>query len=135
MWLEKFSKIISVILDKAPFADRLLVSLAEGRQADAILHLNPDKIYLENIRSILGVPTAIAKLICETAVRKGLFFERVEVLSPDDTVVLTAANEQELPESISYMIFEGEDYDRQESATKDLKKRTYYQLNKTIAYS
>lgn len=39
----------------------------------SIKELNPDRIYVENMRSILNTNSRIAKIICELAVRKGYF--------------------------------------------------------------
>ena len=63
-------------------AEKLRIDpLFAGKEA-AIASLDPEKIYLENVRSALGVSTFQAKLYCETAVRRGVFRKRVEVVCP-----------------------------------------------------
>ncbi|WP_228853281.1 hypothetical protein [Aegicerativicinus sediminis] len=70
----------------------------------AISQLNPDRIYLENIRALLGTNTTIAKLICNTAVRQGYFEKRfaVECGNEDDgRIVATYNSQEEIPETIT----------------------------------
>lgn len=66
----------------------------------AIAALDPDKIYLENVRSILGVSYQHAFDICEAAVRQGVFEGGVEVLCPDGVVAASANSESGLPEMV-----------------------------------
>jgi len=53
------------------------------RKADIILNTNPDKIYVENIRSFFGVSSSIAKAMCEFAVRSGHFSKHVGYICPN----------------------------------------------------
>ncbi|MCK0108224.1 hypothetical protein MWU58_02885 [Flavobacteriaceae bacterium S0825] len=46
------------------------------KQADLISELNPDRIYVENVRSILHIPKKAAKLLCELAVKDKVFRKR-----------------------------------------------------------
>lgn len=59
--------------------------------------LNPERIYVENVRSILNVSHARARRICETAVRRGMFRRQVLVLCPDGSVGASAPDESQLP--------------------------------------
>jgi len=94
----------------------------------AIAKLNPDKIYLENVRSALGVSASKARLFCETAVRRGVFSKRVEVICPDGSVAVSARNESELPEVVRCWQEDGGEYIQVELATKDLRKVFFYQM-------
>lgn len=74
--------------------------LPSGIPASAVAQLaalNPDRIYLENVRSILGVSSARAKNVCDTAVRRGVFTKRFQVICPDGSVAVTAERESDLP--------------------------------------
>jgi len=62
--------------------------------------LDPDHIELENVRSLLGVSTPAARQICETAVRRGVFRRRVQILCPNNAVALTADESTQLPEAV-----------------------------------
>lgn len=96
---------------------------------ELILRLNPDKIYLENVRNILGVSTTKAKTICETAVRQGVFSRRVEVLCPDGSVAASADSEQSLPNFVRCWNEEAGNIQEVELETDGLRRNVYYRLN------
>jgi hypothetical protein len=66
----------------------------------ALRRLNPDRIDIENIRSILGSSTQRAKLVCDTAVRRGIFLRRISVICPDDSVAWTGDYGTNPPETV-----------------------------------
>ena len=68
--LEKLFQIISNIAPSPKLSEK---------EAEMLARLNPDKFYIENVRSILGVSHAAAAQICEAAVRQGVFERHVEV--------------------------------------------------------
>jgi hypothetical protein len=94
-----------------------------------ISELNPDKIYIENVRSILGVSSASAERICETAVRQGVFRRGIEVVCPDGSVVASADTEAELPPVVSCWSEIDGHLEEEKLPTEKLKKTTFYRLN------
>jgi hypothetical protein len=100
-----------------------------ARLAEVIAGLNPDKIYLENVRSALGVSSVKAQRICESAVRRGVFRRGVEVACPDGSAGASAQNESELPKTIRCRQEERGDFDEIEIATDTLPKTVFYRLN------
>ena len=62
--------------------------------------LDPQRIYVENVRALLGTTTWIARQICETAVRQGLFVKRIQILCPDGAAAATVDDEEELPAEV-----------------------------------
>lgn len=66
----------------------------------ALLALNPERIEVENVRSVLHTSTAQATRICETAVRRGVFIRRQSVICPDGSVAWTGAIDSSLPETV-----------------------------------
>lgn len=90
MWLSEFWQRIRELLPPG---------IPESAAAE-LAALNPDRIYLENVRSILGVSSARAKNVCDTAVRRGVFIRRFQVLCPDGTVAITADRESDLPQVV-----------------------------------
>jgi hypothetical protein len=74
--------------------------IATPNRIKALSKINPQRIYVENIRAILGSTSWVAKLICETAVRQGIFVKRVQVLCPDGSVVLTVSSPKEIPQKV-----------------------------------
>lgn len=81
------------------------------------------------MRSVLNISTTQAQRICDTAVRRGLFTKRVEVVCPDGTVGAPAANEAELPEVVKCRQDDGGEYTHVELATRDLRKVSFYRMN------
>jgi hypothetical protein len=101
----------------------------EGRE-DVIAKLNPEKIYVENVRSALGVSYAAAVRFCETAVRQGFFSPGIEVLCPDGMVAAAAGKEEDLPVTVHCF---GEHGQEDEFPTKFLRRITFYRLNEQSA--
>ena len=101
-----------------------------GGNAEAIAKLNPDKIYVENVRSALRVTTAEASQICETAVRQGLFDRFVEVVCPDGAVATSAPTEAELPKTVHCWLEHDGEMQDVELPTNTLSKTVFYKLHK-----
>jgi hypothetical protein len=114
MWWQRFSNIISKALSPA--------------EVQELIKLNPDKFYVENVRSLLGVSSSRAAQICETAVRQGVFKRGIEVLAPDGAVVYTTEHEAELPPTVHFWIDRDGQYEEGEADTQQAPKRTYYRL-------
>jgi hypothetical protein len=117
--LARFFEIISKLLPDRGFA---------GKE-EAIARLDPNKIYLENVRSVLGVSSGSAARICETAVRQGLFRKYVEVVCPDGAVAVSAEFDAELPETVRCWKEEDGNFEEVEFSTRGLSKTTFYRLN------
>jgi hypothetical protein len=105
------------------------ISQVSENEAELLAKLNPDKFYVENVRSILDVSYASAARICETAVRQGIFERRVEVKCPDGAVAASADIEANLPEHVRCWIQDEGHLEAVELPTKDLEKSTFYRLN------
>lgn len=96
---------------------------------DAITHLDPHKIYLENVRSVLGVSSEAARRICESAVRRGVFSRRIEVVCPDGSVAASADAESDLPATVRCWSEEDGAFEPAELAVTALGKTIFYSLN------
>jgi hypothetical protein len=95
---------------------------------EALARLNPEKIYLENVRSLLGVNAGQARKICETAVRQGVFERYVEVLCPDGAVAISAEDESQLPKTVRCWTEEQGEIEQVELPTDNLQKVTFYKM-------
>ena len=71
-----------------------------------LARLDPRKIYLENVRSILGISSKKAQSICEAAVRQGIFEKWVEIRCPDGSVPASAKKESDLPSVVHFWVEE-----------------------------
>jgi hypothetical protein len=93
--------------------------------------LNPKKIYIENIRSLLDIPYAEAVEIAKEGVAEHYFEEGVELVAPDGTVALTVHDLNELDnldETVEGWEFIEGDYEPVQYRTEQLAKRTFYRL-------
>ncbi len=126
MWFEKFLNTIREVLHLDPLS---------GINQEALRRLNPKKIYVENVRSILGISHKRAESLCETAVRRGVFTRGVEVFCPDGTVVTSADRESGLPDNVTCWIDEDGNYEEREVSTNSLDKITFYRLNDSTTSS
>ena len=123
MLLPRFLEIISKIFPTNPLV---------GHE-EALSKLNPDKIYVENVRSALDVSYQSAVRLCETAVRQGLFERGVEVHCPDGVVGATAVDEAHLPPIVHCWQQDGEEFEEVDLPTDTLRKTTFYRLNDKTA--
>ena len=94
----------------------------------ALSELDPHKIYLENVRSILRVSSKKAQSICEAAVRQGIFEEYVELRCPDGSVPASAKNESDLPSIVHCWIEEDGHEEETEMESAQLHKVTFYRI-------
>jgi hypothetical protein len=116
---EKFLNIIRAVLPS---------NVLSGREA-ALSELNPDKFYIENVRSALGVSHRRAIDLCEAAVRQGFFRRRVEVMCPDGAVAASADTEGLLPPNVRCWNQDDGHLEEVEISTESLRKITCYSLN------
>jgi hypothetical protein len=82
--------------------DRSVIGAAVTKRRELINKTDPRRIYPENIRSFFHIPRALAKFVCDIAVREGVFEKRIGYLCPnDDCHRMLADNSQDIsPEEI-----------------------------------
>jgi hypothetical protein len=97
-----------------------------------IEQLNPAKIFVENVRSLLNISRLEARTLCEMAVSDQLFEKRVGLVCPDDNcngrILADFKWGEQMPESISCKICQVEDREQSTYRTSDLKKVEFYKL-------
>jgi hypothetical protein len=106
--------------------------LLPGGPIDApgtLAKLNLAKIYVENLRSALGVTTEGARSICAEAVRRGVFLQQVEVVCPGGAAAISADSEAQLPERVRYWDEKDGNYDEAELPTRELQRTVFYRLS------
>lgn len=123
MWLEKFFQII----------DNSFIGRFIDKRLDVISATNPDRIYVENIRSFYNLNTPTAKTLCEMAVKENLFKRRIGVECPHCAKLITHYNsENDIPEKIvcdNCLMLENEKHEFKKS---EISKIEFYQLNKAV---
>jgi hypothetical protein len=102
--------------------------LLSEKEAKALAALNPQKIYIENVRSLLGVSHDSAVKICETAVRQGVFMRGIEVLCPDGAVAASAESESKLPSKVHCWVERDGEPEEEEFSTAELRRVVFYTL-------
>jgi hypothetical protein len=117
---DRFSRIIS----------RVFPSKLDDREATLLSQLDPHKIYVENVRSLLDVSYKEALGILETAVRQGVFQKHIEVMCPDGTVAASADAEDAIPDRVQCWSEDDEGHlEEMEISTHSLKKVVFYSLD------
>jgi len=54
------------------------------RKAEILSQLDPNRIYVENIRSFFNLPYRAAKFLCEMAVRQKYFRKKYGIICPNE---------------------------------------------------
>jgi hypothetical protein len=116
------------------FLEKFLNAMArhlpsKGLSTDALSKLNPDKIYVENVRSLLGVSHSNAVEILEDGLKQGLLRRGVEVMCPDGAVAASAETENELPQTVTCWTEEDGHPEEVQLSTDSLRKVRFYKLN------
>lgn len=117
MWLEKF---LSTMARRLP---------TKRLSPDALSQLNPDKIYVENVRSLLDVSYSNAVEILEDGLKQGWLRSGVEVRCPDGSVAASADVETDLPATVNCYTEEDGHPGEVELPTASLSKVRFYTLN------
>ena len=117
MWLEKFLSTMARYLPSKPLS------------RDVLSQLNPDKIYVENVRSLLDVPYSSAVEILEDGLKQGWLRSGVEVRCPDGSVAASADTEDGLPQTVTCIQEEDGHPEEVELPTNSLSKVRFYRLN------
>lgn len=107
--------------------------IATPKRMKAFSAVDTQHIYVENVRAILGTTSWIARQICETAVRQGLFVKRIQIMCPDGGVALTVSSEETIPESVlCWKEIDGE-LEQILEPTERLDRLEFYQLVRSAA--
>jgi hypothetical protein len=119
--LTKFFDAISKFVPGDPFM---------GGDPYEIAKLDPDKIYVENVRAAMRTSERQARLYCETAVRQGIFDRYVEAILPDDVVAVSAPTERELPLTVQRWVERDGKMEEETFETATLSRRAFYRLHR-----
>lgn len=105
------------------------MSLAKYLQA--IKGVDPGKIEVENVRSILDVSRFNARFICELGVTEGVFERRYGFVCPNEGRLIADFGEyDEIPEILTCHVCESDDQEQYVFDTASLKQIQFYRLTK-----
>jgi hypothetical protein len=92
---------------------------------------DPDRIYVENIRSFFNFPTSLAKFYCELAVKKHVFNKKIAINCPHcGRVIKTVNKESEIPKKLSCTVCELDEQEEYEFVPDKKDIAVFYQLNR-----
>ena len=100
-------------------------------KAKIIESTDPDRIYVENVRSFFNIPTKWAKKLCEIAVRQNIFKKKYAVIcknSDCERIIKVFENKSEIPENINCLTCELEGKEIYNYNTEILEIVEFYQL-------
>ncbi len=91
---------------------------------------DPNRIYIENIRSFYNIPFSFAKFFCELAVRENVFKRRIAVNCPEcGRVIMHVSTKVEIPDTVKCDTCELLEKNKFEFHTTDKDWTLFYQLN------
>lgn len=119
MLLDRFLRLI----------DSPLIRRFVDRKRAAIEAIDPQRIYVENIRAFFGFPHGLTHVLLEAAVREGALERRIGVLCPHERhIVESFSSEEAVPEFVSCLACEAQGRENFEHARDDLARQTFYKL-------
>jgi hypothetical protein len=102
----------------------------DGR-LDVLKKTDPDRIYVENIRSFYKMPYFVAKFFCEMAVRNNLFIKKIGVLCPNEgRIILIVDRVEDIPDVIHCDNCELLEEEKYEFNRKECQTIVFYKLNR-----
>lgn len=96
-----------------------------------IFKLDPNRIYIENVRALLRSNTFFAKLYCEMAVVDGMFTKHKALICPNDNcgrVICSYDFNAKITEIIECEICMDSEEANYKFKSKDLEKTVFYKL-------
>jgi transcription elongation factor Elf1 len=91
---------------------------------------DPDRIYVENVRSFFKLPKKVAWLLCEMAVKEGYFKKEIALTCPNCQRVIKTVKQVDKNEKISCINCEINEESIYEFRAEELNKIEFYKLNR-----
>lgn len=121
MSLEAFSRLI----DFGPF--RRFVE----RKQTAIERIDPERIFVENIRAVFGLPHRVARFLLDVATREGSLERKIGVLCPYDRHIVKSFpddSERKAPETVHCFVCEAAGRDDSDHVPSEMERLVFYRL-------
>lgn len=124
MLLEKF----------LPIIDKSIIGKTVFNKQNIIEKTDPDRIFIENIRSFFNLRFSTAKFFCELAVKEKIFNRKIGYICPNngcnERIIFSVSDGKAVPKKITCKMCKLNEENEFIFLTKDLKKLTFYQLIK-----
>jgi hypothetical protein len=117
-------------VDASPFG------VAVHARKELLEHTDPDRIYVENIRSFFRLPFSTAKFLCDTAVRAGFFERCIGLECPNEAcrrLIVAECSDAPLPASVTCEVCEGLERERFEFTKEECHAVVFYRLSRPRA--
>ncbi len=101
------------------------------RKRKLIEQLNPERIYVENVRQIYNMPNFAAKIFCEMAVIEGIFERKIGIECPNlecGRIILSVNKSSEIPNEVRCMNCEILEKDTFSFSSSKVHQIVYYKL-------
>jgi hypothetical protein len=105
------------------------------KKTNLLSRLDPDRFYVENIRSIFNLPHPLAKFYCEMAVKQSYFIKKFGIICLNEEckrLIISFDSKSDLPKSIKCEQCELLERDKYvfELSEKDIIE--FYQIRKSL---
>jgi hypothetical protein len=100
------------------------------KKADIVEETDPNRIYVENVRSFFNISTRLAKYLCKIAVRQGIFRKKIAVECKNENctrIIEVYDKEEDIPKEIKCFMCELEGKPEFTFETSHLNIVEYYQ--------
>ncbi|RDI13201.1 hypothetical protein [Flavobacterium sp. AG291] len=100
------------------------------RKAAIVENTDPDRIFVENVRSFFNIPTRWARFLCDMAVRQGILRKKYSIECGNEEcgrIIKSYDRKSDIPEKIVCRTCELEGYPKFEFETDKLNIVEYYQ--------
>lgn len=111
--------------------DRSIIGKYVSKKRDLIEKTNPEKIYIENVRSFFNTSFGVAKFLCDKATEFGFFKKYYGFLCPiHNNIIYSSQSEFPNANEIVCHICEDLGENKYQYASNELKKIIFYRLVK-----
>ncbi|TKC65173.1 hypothetical protein FBD94_01035 [Pedobacter hiemivivus] len=102
-----------------------------AKKQELIAATDPNRIYVENIRSFFNIPNRLAKLFCNLAVREGVFREKIGIICYNkdcERIILSVDNLDQMPSVITCQSCQLREESEYDFNTASLSTIIFYQI-------
>jgi hypothetical protein len=93
---------------------------------------DPERIYIENVRSFYNLPHFAARFFCDMAVKEGLFSKHYGVMCPNENrIIISYSSRKDIPELVKCHNCELLEKDNYAFSPKPKDIIEYYKLKKS----
>lgn len=103
------------------------------KRKELLENTDPDRIFIENVRSFFNLNTTMAKFFCDMAVKEKYFKKKTGLQCPNDSckrIIATTDHGESFKHPVHCDLCELNEEDQFEFSKDEIHIVTYYQLNR-----